>query len=108
MIRYSVTSNIRLFERGVSDIDKRQMPFATALALTRTAQGNDFQSPLISAEQTLNLGWYRSAIDLLKSLGSMLLDGSNVDKADVNMKSSNVRLSSQVAPVVPGVLPIVR
>lgn len=43
MMRYSVTSNIREFERGVRDIDKRQIPFATALALTRTAQGGQGQ-----------------------------------------------------------------
>jgi hypothetical protein len=46
-------------------------------------QGSEFQSALISAEQTFNLDRYGSAIDVPKSLGSKLLDGSNADFAAV-------------------------
>lgn len=36
---YSVESNVRQFAAGVKDIERNQIPFAVALALTRTAQG---------------------------------------------------------------------
>ena len=36
---FSVETNVRQFTAGVRDIDRNQIPFAVALALTKTAQG---------------------------------------------------------------------
>lgn len=42
MLEMSVRSNVKAFKRGMSRIEKKQLPFATALALTKTAgEGKD-------------------------------------------------------------------
>lgn len=38
MVQFSVRSNVKAFERGLNDFARRQVPFATAQALSRTAE----------------------------------------------------------------------
>lgn len=61
MLSFNVKSNVKEFTRGLTNTQKRQIPFATARALTRTAQAGqkDIQEAIPNIFNTTKKWWLK-------------------------------------------------